>query len=533
MGRKAADGYWPDGEFDRETLKGALGAMASDSLAAARQIREPIDHSDKIASAFDSITYAKGGGVLAMLERYVGEDRFRAGVRLHLDRQADGTTTAEDFIESLVEGSERFEIEGAFRSYLEQPGVPLLTVSVDCADAQHPKLDVTQTRYAPLGSEIDPATGQWKIPMCVNVVVDGVQTSSCTLLTERSQSIQLDANSCPTQVHPNADGAGYYRFSMDDAGWDSLIAGASDLAAAEALVLADSLDAAFRAGVVSPVTYVTGMARLANHDAWDVADAATGYFESITDIFEADELGPVQQAFRDIVGPRFARLTDASDAGSELLRQRLQRFLIVAAKDQTMREPLMRQAAARIGLEGEPDPSAADASELETILSVGVQDIGEAFFDLLLEQATASEDPAFRAAATRALARVEDPALVAKLQAAMLAGEFRGTEFRRILFRQIVRVATTELTYAWVKDNDTAVIESIPESFRSRIVPTLGSAFCTVKRADEWQSFIESHADKLAGYERTLAQTTESIRLCAALREARAADLITAFANYE
>ena len=198
-----------------------------------------------------------------------------------------------------------------------------------------------------------------------------------------------------------------------------------------------------------------------------------------------------------------------------------------------MREPLARQAAARIGLEGEPDPSAADASELETIFSIGVQDIGEAFFDLLLEQAIASEDPTFRASATGALARVEDPALVAKLQAAMLAGEFKGTEFRRILFRQIVRIATTELTYAWVKNNDTAVFESIPGLFRSSVVPTLGSAFCTVERADEWHSFIESHADKLAGYERDLAQTTESILLCAALREARAANLITAFANYE
>ena len=533
MANKVADAYWPEGEFDRETLKGALGAMASDSLAAARQIREPIDHNDNIISAFDRITYRKGGGVLAMLERYVGEDRFRAGVRLHMDRHADSTATAEDFIASLAEGSERSEIEGAFKSYLEQPGVPLLNVSIDCADARNPKLDVTQTRYAPLGSDIDPAIGLWKIPMCVNFVVDGVQSSSCTLLSERSQSIELDANSCPTQVHPNADGAGYYRFSMDDAGWDSLIAGASDLAAAEALVLADSLDAAFRAGVLSAATYVTGMAELVNHDAWDVADAATGYFESLADIFDADELDPVEHAFRNIVGPRFARLTDASDSGSRLLRQRMQRFLIVIAKDQAMREPLARQAAARIGLEGEPDPSAADVSQLETIFSVGVQDIGEAFFDLLLEQAVASEDPAFRRSATGALARVEDPALAAKLQAAMLAGEFRGTEFRRILSRQFARIATTELTYAWVKDNDTAVIEDIPEMFRPRTVPRLGRAFCTNDRADEWQSFIESHADEMAGYERGLAQTTESIRLCAALREARATALIAAFTNYE
>ena len=73
---KAADAYWPEGEFDRETLKASLNAMSGDSLAAARQIREPVDHSNEISSAFDGITYQKGGGVLAMLERYVGEEDF-------------------------------------------------------------------------------------------------------------------------------------------------------------------------------------------------------------------------------------------------------------------------------------------------------------------------------------------------------------------------------------------------------------------------------------------------------------------------
>ena len=68
---KAADSYWPDGEFDRETLKGALGAMSGDSLDAARQIREPVERNEQIGDAFDGITYQKGGGVLAMLERYV------------------------------------------------------------------------------------------------------------------------------------------------------------------------------------------------------------------------------------------------------------------------------------------------------------------------------------------------------------------------------------------------------------------------------------------------------------------------------
>lgn len=530
---KAADAYWPDGEFDRETQKRALDAMSNDSLAAARQIREPVDHNNSISDAFDGITYEKGGGVLAMLERYVGEEAFQAGVRLHMKRHADKTATAEDFIASIADGADRAEIEAAFKSFIEQPGVPLLSAQLDCADPANPRLNVSQVRYAPLGSAIKPGSGLWHVPMCIRYSADGEEKSQCALVSEREQSIDLDADSCPSLVHPNADGAGYYRFAFDAAGWQRLVDAVPDMAPSDGLALADSLDAAFRADKVSADNYVAGMAALVDHDAWDVADAVTNHLESITTILDEEQLAAVEQAFRDIVGPRFARLPDADDPGTALLRQRMQRFLVVTAKSQAMREPLKRQAAARIGLDGEPDPSAAPASELETIFSIGVQDMGETFFDLLLAQAQTHEDPAFRAAARGALSRVEDPALVRKLQAALLEGKFQGSEIIGIVFRQMVREATTELTYEWLTENYDAIIEQLPDSYRARLLPSFGSAFCSDERADDWEAFIEARAEQLPGHERSLAQAIETVRLCAALREARAAELVTAFESYQ
>jgi len=532
MMNKAADGYWPEGDFGRETLKGALGAMSNDSLAAARQIREPVARNEEISDAFDGITYQKGGGVLQMLERYVGEEHFQAGIRLHMDRHQDGTATAEDFIASLAMGSDRTEIEAAFKSFIEQPGVPLLSVSLNCADGENPSLDVRQARYAPLGSSIDPDAGEWQVPFCVAFDDGDERKSRCTLITEREQTIELDTNSCPGSVMPNADGAGYYRFALDEAGWQAIVEDAADLAAAEALVLADSLDAAFRAGRVSAETYLFGMATLVNHDTWDVSAAAMSHLESIAAIIDNDKLAIAEQALHKMVKPRYEALANATGPGNEILQQRMQRFMIVIAKDEAMREPLAQQAALRLGLDGEPDPAAAPVSELETIFSIGVQDIGQPFFDLLLKETIDSHDSVFRGSALGALARVEEPVLVKKLQAAVLAGEFQGGEMLGIVFRQMVRAKTTELTYAWIRENDVALIELVPESARSGSVPAFGGSFCSIARADEWQSFILSHADKLPGYERTLAQTTEGIRLCAALREANADELVAAFAAF-
>jgi alanyl aminopeptidase len=206
----------------------------------------------------------------------------------------------------------------------------------------------------------------------------------------------------------------------------------------------------------------------------------------------------------------------------------MQRFLIVIARDQELRKPLAEQAAARIGLNGPPDPSAVAVDELETVLSVGVQDLGEPFFDLLLEQGVASEDPEFRNSAFGALARVEDPALATKLHAAILGGDFKGTEFLGVVFRQMARKATTNLTYDWIRENDVAVIEMIPASFRSNVVPGLGSSLCSAEMAAEWEAFVNSHATMIPGYERNLAQARETILLCAALKDAQSSELLAA-----
>jgi alanyl aminopeptidase len=529
---KASHRYWAEGEFDRSTLKGALGAMANDSLAAARQIREPIDHNDKIAGAFDGITYQKGGGMLAMLERYVGEERFQAGIRLHLQRNQHSTATAEDFIASVAEGSDRPEIGAAFHSFIEQPGVPLVSVSLDCSDAGKSRLDVRQARYAPLGSSIRADDSEWRIPFCAAYIADGARKASCALLAEKQQSVPLEAKSCPTAVHPNADGAGYYRFTLDAAGWQSLIAGTAGLGAAEALVFGDSLDAAFRAGAIPAGLYVSGLAALARHSAWDVAIAATQYLEGITEIIDEVPLRAVEPALHRIVAPRHAQIGSGSDSGTELLRKSLQRFMIVVAKDKAMRKALADQAAALVGLDGDPDPSAAPMSEWETIFSVGVQDIGESFFDLLLKQAVESDDAAFRLSAAGALARVEDPALVRKLQAAVLADSFKGTEMVGVVFRQMGRPATREATYAWLRQNDKAIIGMFPETFRSAMVPELGGAFCSSERAGDWQAFVRSQASLIPGYERRLAQVVERIQLCAALKQASGTSLIAAFDGY-
>ena len=115
-------------------------------------------------------------------------------------------------------------------------------------------------------------------------------------------------------------------------------------------------------------------------------------------------------------------------------------------------------------------------------------------------------------------------------------GKSQEKRFQRLL--GIVFLIALVLGIAWpfipAPEPDPAeIIEMIPAAFRSRVVPALGSSFCSLDRANEWETFVVSHAKVIPGYERTLAQSLESVRLCAGLKEAKAEELLTAFASYE
>ncbi|MFN7132438.1 MAG: M1 family metallopeptidase, partial [Myxococcales bacterium] len=188
MGARTMAALRPDLEFPVSLQESFEGAMALDSLASARRLRQPIASSHDIRNAFDRLTYSKGAGVLAMFERWLGPEAFRAGMRLYMQRHAFGNATSADLFAALSEAAGR-DARGAFHSFTAQPGVPLLDVEVRCAEGGT-ALDVTQSRYLPLGSRAS-REGQWIVPFCVRYAVSGEAREQCLLLEKERESFLL------------------------------------------------------------------------------------------------------------------------------------------------------------------------------------------------------------------------------------------------------------------------------------------------------------------------------------------------------
>ena len=161
---KVASEVRPEFEFEAGLVAAGIRAMSNDSFVSARRIREPIVDASDTYGVFDSITYSKGGAVLTMFESFLGQDVFREGIQSYLAKFAYRSVDSDDFISMMELTSGVDGLAASLRSFLDQPGVPLLDVEVQCVD-QEASLRVEQRRYLPVGSEGD-VDQIWSIPFC-------------------------------------------------------------------------------------------------------------------------------------------------------------------------------------------------------------------------------------------------------------------------------------------------------------------------------------------------------------------------------
>ena len=106
----------PDGGHDLQAMRRKVAAMASDSLATARAVREPIRGDNDIRNAYDSITYGKGMAISRWSTRATVPRCSTGGARLAENSAGQSTDTA-SFLEALVKASGRRELGPPFRRF--------------------------------------------------------------------------------------------------------------------------------------------------------------------------------------------------------------------------------------------------------------------------------------------------------------------------------------------------------------------------------------------------------------------------------
>ena len=521
MQQKVEGEIHPDWHAHLGRIMGGQEAMQNDSLTSARMIRQPITGNGDIETAFDGITYQKGAAVLGMFENFVGPEVFQKGMQAYIKAHAFGNANAGDLVDAIATAAGKGDaFRKAFKSFLNQNGVPLVATKLDCAPKGAAALELTQSRYLPLGSTGDPDR-LWGVPVCVRFP-NGVQ---CQMLSTKTARMKIDGGQCPAWYMPNANGDGYYRYEMakaDRAALTRVIAQRSD---GEQLAFADSVDAAFRRGDMDAAEVLAAMRELAPSKVRQIALAPLDTVEWIYD-HEAQtdaQKAAIRSAVVKAYLPRLEKLgyqrRDGESADDVLMRSSLASSLGLEFKVPSVRAALLKQgeAALKPGKDGLPDLLAANPDLLRTALSVAVEEKGKPAVDELIAAIPKTTDPVKRNAMLGGLSHANG-AEADVVRNFALSPQVKVGEMGMLLRGDRDTVPERDNLWSWFTAHYDNIVARTGV-FSGGYLPMLAAGGgCSDAEAQRVQAYFQPKLGQVPGLQRGLAQTHESIVLCSALK---------------
>ncbi len=147
---------------------GQADALRLDALTTSHPIQVPINRAEEVEQVFDAISYSKGACIVRILYAYLGEENFKKGLQLYMDRHAYKNTQTKDLWQAWQEVSGK-PIPEVMTSWTEQMGFPLLIVDKINFNGTHYEFNVEQEWFLADGSKPEGHGDKlWKIPLILS-----------------------------------------------------------------------------------------------------------------------------------------------------------------------------------------------------------------------------------------------------------------------------------------------------------------------------------------------------------------------------
>jgi len=203
MENKATDRFNPAWNVWLDAMDSKERAMRVDSRAGTHPVVQSIHDVMQANEAFDTITYSKGMSVIRMLESFVGDDAWRAGMRAYIAKYAYANAVTDD-LWAEIEKSSAVPVTDIAHDFTLQEGVPLIRVA-----AQPHAISLTQDRFSVDDSGKAPTT--WRVPVVEKAL--GGKGEWRGLVSRDKPAVIALANGAVPVV--NAGQAGYFRTLYD------------------------------------------------------------------------------------------------------------------------------------------------------------------------------------------------------------------------------------------------------------------------------------------------------------------------------
>jgi len=183
-----------------------------------------VNSAAEITSLFDSITYSKGASILRMLEKIVGSDTFRDGLRDYLTLNAFDVGDPSDFYNKLFTNISGEEF---MKNWLEELNYPILNVYLK-VDTNGTSITFNQSRFI-ISNALDSSNlttdYRWKINIqCVlgeNHSNSNIDSDTIDFILDTEQETQFLPGKFYTWIKCNRDFQGFYvtQYSSESSSW--------------------------------------------------------------------------------------------------------------------------------------------------------------------------------------------------------------------------------------------------------------------------------------------------------------------------
>jgi cytosol alanyl aminopeptidase len=519
----------PEWKSRLSDLGSKFGAMSEDSLVTTRKIRQEILTNDDISNAFDDITYEKGAAVIRMFEVWTGEKQFQSGVTSYLKHYAYKNARMSDFLDAIAQTGQP-RLSAAFQTFLNQPGVPEISVTLKCDGP--PSVGLSQKRYLPIGSK-GSAKQTWQVPVCVRYRSGKGVEQECFLLDKASADFKLTkASECPALMAANESASGYYISAYQGNLLDKMVAQGSEfLNSAEQLTLIHDVSSLSASGDLKIGRALDVAVHFADSPERQIVaqakDIVAGPKPFVPPALEQNYARFVEKVF----GARARSLGWSAKSGEELETRLLRPNLVpfVARYDATL-----AAEARKLADEWLENRKGVDADMLRPVLATAAYRGDRALFDALLRELKKTRDLQQRSAIIGALGSFRDPKLVAAALDLVIHSDIDTRETTALLYSGISNPATERMPFEFVKANYDEILKRAPSGGGSdfgSVLPFSAAAFCDASSEKEYIDFFGERAKRFTGGPRVYEQELEAIRLCVAEKAAQAADIAAYFAK--
>lgn len=494
-----------------------VDVMNHDAQLTATPIKKKIETPGDIRNAFDGITYSKGFAVLRMLENWIGETQFRDGLRAFLSRHAWQNATNQDLLNALDAASNRC-VSCVAKGFIEQPGTPLLNVTLRCSDDGPASVQLEQKRYLPAEREAPPAD-PWQIPVCLKLGRGNRTVTECRLLAAASESRELEFSGCPDFVYPNADELGYYRWHLPESDFlDLLDKHGRQLSTAEWVALPSHAGALLEAGLLSGGGYLTTLEAAAKKQDRLVLDAVLKQLRVLERIWGGSgSRAPLQRFVVRLLRPHARRIglhpTPGEAADHGLIREDLFMTLNELGSDaQTSR------AAQKMAEQFVKSPDSVSPKEAELLVPMAAWRGNAKLHSGLVAILKQPTTPSVRATVVEALANFKDPELLEKSLMLLLDGTLRAQDYGSFMWPSLRSETLHRVFWRFFVQHEAQLIELLgPRS--TGHMPWVARGFCSEEGRGEAVRQFSNLKRFGSGAQQNFAQALEFVDRCITLRK--------------